>query len=286
MKRRLSCVFCFLLVASGCARAHITPTVLPRAPERKPSLAQPLAIAPPSQRIPLGEELEYSISWWGIPVGTVIATATQAKPSEVGLRGSPFQKRLIKLDFRARSNSYLQAFYPVRVELISLLDSDTQTPVRFQASVKRRWRLHESVVTFDWQKGTAFHQLPKKRTATVPVNPTTQDGLSMVYYARRLDFSVGQRIPLEITADGKNWNLDGRILRTGRMELKKLGSWPTVEGSVELAYPVPFFQGAKVHIWFSADEERIPLLAKIRSRIGPVTVVLIRRSQGSAFKIG
>lgn len=234
--------------------------------------AAPGAIASPSKSLPVGEKLEYQLFWWGVPVGTVTLSI------------QPEGKKLAKVHLEGRSNKYLQAFYPARVEMDSFLDAETLAPVRFHAYVKRRWRIHESTVTFDPVKKTAFHQLPKKRTATVPIRPDTQDGLSMLYYARTLDFEVGKEIPLEISADGKNWHLVGRIVRTGWMELKRIGAWPTVEGSVELAYPVPFFQGAKARVWFSADQERIPLLAKIRSRIGPVTVVLLRREQAKVSK--
>jgi hypothetical protein len=209
--------------------------------------------------------LEYQVSWWGIPVGTALLSTVAA------------EKKLVRLTCRARSNKYLEAFYPVRVELVSLIDPEAGSPRRFQASVKRRWRVHQSVVTFDPSKGTAFHELPKKRSATVPIGPATQDGLSLLYYVRTIPFEIGQSIPMEVSADGKNWHLTGRILRTSRVELRKVGAWPAAEGDVQLTYPVPFFQGAKAHVWFSAEGERIPLLAKIRSRIGPVTVVLIRR---------
>ncbi|MBI3615073.1 MAG: DUF3108 domain-containing protein [Candidatus Omnitrophica bacterium] len=247
----------FLL--AGCAQARIVqpPPV---------SAAAPGGIAPASRSLPVGEDLEYRISWWGIPVGTVTLSL------------QPAERKLVKAHLEGRSNRYLQAFYPVRVEISSLIDPETAAPSRFQAFVKRRWRVHESTITFDRAEGTAFHKLPKGRSATVPVGSATQDGLSVVYYVRTIDFHLGQSIPLEITADGKNWHLDGRILKLERMELKGLGAWLTVEGSAELAYPVPFFQGAKARIWFSADQERIPLLAKIHSRIGPVTVVLTKRT--------
>lgn len=252
-------IFALSVLLAGCARAKIVPTAI------QPAAQAP--IAPPLEMVPLGEELEYEVSWWGVPVGAVTFSITAA------------EKKLVNLTCRGRSNRYLEAFYPVRVEMISLIDPTTRSPRRFQASIKRHWRVHESVITFDPSRGTAFHELPKKRTATVPIGPATQDGLSLLYYVRTIPFEIGQKIPLEVSADGKNWHLTGRILKTSRVELKGVGSWPAVEGEVQLTYPVPFFQGAKVHLWFSADGQRIPLLAKIHSRIGPVTVLLTRCSK-------
>jgi len=273
---------------AGCARAHVVPTParapaieMPGAILRKvPGVTVPITIAPASPVIPTEEELEYRISWWGVPVANAILRSVPVAAEDPLRQQLPLEdqqtRNLVKLTIQARSNSYLEAFYPVRVELTSLMDSDARSPRRFQASVKRRWRAHESIITFDMEKRVAFHRLPKGRTVTVSIQPTTQDGLSLLYYVRTIPFEVGQEVPLEVSADGKNWSLNGRILRTGTVELKELGSWPAVEGQVQLAYPVPFFHGAKAHVWFSADAQRIPLLARIRSRIGPVSVVLTR----------
>lgn len=268
---------------AGCARAHVvpTPTEVPGTVLKKvPGTSVPIKIAPPSPTIPSEERLEYQISWWGVPVANAVLTAMPVAANDPVRQQAPLRdrrtKNLVKLTISARSNSYLEAFYPVRVELISLIDSDARSPLRFQAFVKRRWRVHESTVTFDLVKATAFHKLPKGRTATVAIQPTTQDGVSLLYYVRTIPFEVGQAVPLEVSADGKNWSLSGQILRTSIVELRKAGSWPAVEGQVQLAYPVPFFHGAKAHVWFSADGQRIPLLARIRSRIGPVAVVLTK----------
>ena len=251
------------LFFSGCARAQIIPTV-----------PLPEGTIPALKKIPLGEELEYKVAWWGVPVGLV---SLKSSPS---LEREPSSgKKTLKLTVEGRSNVYLEMFYPVLVRITSWIDPEGPAPLASQAFVKRRWRRHESQITFDRAKGEALHQLPKGRSATVPVTPATQDGLSVLYYVRTLELHVGQTLPLEITADGKNWHLNGKILRLSTIKLSHEGSWMAVEGQAELAYPVPFFQGSRARVWFSADAERIPLYARIHSRIGPVTVVLIKRTQ-------
>ncbi len=259
------CWILLFFLAAGCSQARIIPGGTRSIPGAPPG--EPVLIPPASEWLMPGEELEYQICWWGVSVGTAILDVV---PAGDGKR--------VYLMFKARSNPYLEVFYPVRAELTSLFDPEARSPRRFQAIVRRRWRRHDSVITFDPEKKTAFHQLPKGRSATVPIGPVTQDGISLIYYARSLDMRVGQTIPLQISADGKNWDLSGRIVRTSAVKLKGLGTWPAMEGTVELAYPVPFFQGARASIWFGADGRKVPLFAKIRSRIGPVTVALLRRS--------
>lgn len=244
-----------LALLAGCARPQIA--------RSHPAVS----IAPPLATVPVGEELEYSISWWGIPVGTALLTTS-----------APDKNGWVKLSFRADSNWYLATLYPVHVRLTSWIDPKSVSPRRFESYLKRQWRVHQSVILFDPEKGTSLHELSEQKEVAVPITPATQDGLSMIYYARTIPLQLGKTVPLEISADGKNWALNGTVLQAGIVKIGDAGYWPALEGQVELAYPVPFFHGANAHVWFSADEERIPLLAKIWSRIGPVSVVLVRRA--------
>ena len=68
--------YALLLTAllAGCARARIVPT---RHGGAVPSLSEEmLSITPPLRGVPLDEELEYQISWWGIPVGNAVLTTS------------------------------------------------------------------------------------------------------------------------------------------------------------------------------------------------------------------
>jgi hypothetical protein len=269
-------------LVSGCAKAHLTPIQTRQGTEEIPplvggmppsSLLGPIPVPATVERwIP--EELEYEVTWWGLPVGTANLKAERVQD------GSNPNPSLIHLTLQAKTNWALQAFYPVRVRLESWYDPHRSAPIRFLSYLKRQWRLHESVIAFDPKERVAIHELPGGRRERVPIQPTTQDGLSVLYYARALPMQIGQSIPLEITADGKNWPLTASVAKAEMVQMGELGRWPAVEGQVKLAYPVPFFHGAHARVWLSADENRIPLLARIHSRIGPVTVVLVRRRLG------
>ena len=247
----------------GCAHARVRH----RDGRSAESASATLELLPGQQAwLRVGEKLEYAVSWWGIYVGT--AELSVLPTHELGC---------VALVCQARSNPYLEAFYPVRVTLTSFFNTADRAPVRFEANVRRRWRKHQSTVTFDRVKSTAFHQLPKKKSATVVISPETQDGISLLYYARSIPFRVGKTIPFQITADGKNWDILGRITDIDVVKVR-IGEFEAHEGTIELAYPVPFFQGARARVWIDSGPERIPLLTKINSRIGPVSVVLTKRS--------
>ena len=272
MRLNSKLLFSFLSLAligatlAGCSRAGI---VRQRPGQVKAGTATAVSIAPPLQEVPVGEQLEYDIFWWGIRVGNAKMTTSLHQNKK---------QKLIDLNFQADSNWYLTALYPVHVRLNSLVNPKTLTPVRFESYLKRQWRVHESLITFDLSQKSSVHELPGDKVVFVPVGPATQDGLSMIYYARTMPLQLGKTFPMEISADGKNWTLNGTVVQAGIVRIGNAGYWPALEGEVELAYPVPFFYGATARVWFSADQDRIPLLAKIRSRIGPVTVVLTRRT--------
>ena len=257
------------LLLAGCASARIVRTQ----PEQSSPGEERISITPPLKKLPVGETLEYEISWWGVPVGTAVFQTT-LPPKGGG--------RMLFLRFEAESNWYLRTFYPARARLASWIDPQTVSPRRFESYLKRQWRLHESVITFNHSTRSSIHRLTGDKTVVVPFGPNTQDGLSLLYYVRTIPFELGKTIPLEIAADGKNWPLKGEIVRASVIRIEALGEVPAVEGRLELAYPVPFFHGSKARIWFSADANRIPLLAKINSRIGPVTVVLTRYKPSEA----
>ncbi len=269
MKHRWVFTCLCLLIASlpaGCARAGAAALGDSRAAKR----GAPVSVAPPLQAVPVGERLEYSIVWWGIPVGNAVLITSRSE--EKGYSG------LVRLDFQARTNWYLRALYPVRAVLISHFDPQAGSPRRFQSYLKRQWRLHQSLLVFDPASGICVHELSEGRRVEVRIPPNTQDGLSMLYYIRTIPLELGKTIPLTVTADGRNWDLKAEVARASVVRIGRMGEIPAVEGRAELAYPVPFFHGAKARVWLSADDQRIPLMAKIRSRIGPVTVTLIRRS--------
>ena len=236
----------------------------------------------PPPEIPTNERLEYQISWLGVPVALLTMTTSPVSDKEdiLKLTKDGFHPQsLLKLDCQARTNTYLETVFPIRVQLVSFLDPRSRNPRRFEAFIKRQQRRHESVEIFHTEKGEAFHQLPKGRSATVAIGPATQDGLSLLYYVRTIPFRVGQEIPLEVSAAGRNWQLNSKIVRTGTVQIKNMKEWPAIAGEAELANPLPFF-GVKALVWFSANQERIPLLATINSNVGPVTVVLTRRTAG------
>lgn len=259
MKRSLALFLCILLAGHA----------LTGSASAKEKKEVPPSVAPPLQDVPVGEHLKYSIRWWGIPVGTAVLITSRSAEKEYS--------GLVRLDFQARSNWYLMAFYPVRAVLISHIDPKTNSPRRFQSYLKRQWRLHQSLLRFQPSTGICVHELSEGRRVEVPITPATQDGLSMLYYVRTIPLELGKPLPLTITADGKNWDLRAQVVRASMVKIGGMGEVPAVEGRVELAYPVPFFHGAKARVWLSADQDRIPLMAKIRSRIGPVTVVLTSR---------
>ncbi len=236
----------------------------------------PIVIAAPLAEILAGETLDYQIYYFGTPVAT--ATLTTSPPSDLKYKG------LVELKFESRAHWYLRTIYPVRTILVSWVDPKTVVPRRAEVYIKRQWRLYQDQITFDHERGLALHKISGKKSITVPIPSNVHDSLSLIYYARTLHLKPGENFPVQVTADGKVWQLTAQAKQAGIIRVGRAGYFPAIETEMELAYPIPFFNGANAQIWFSADGNHIPLVIKLKSRFGPVSAVLAKRTVVSEDK--
>ena len=262
----LAMALCF---AGGCAYPGPI-RIIGSGEEVKRILGKPVSIAAPLAEIPIGETLEYQVYFFGTPVAT--ATMTTSRPSDPKYAG------LVELKFESHAHWFLRALYPVQTILVSWVDPRTVISRRSESYIRKRWRLYQDIITFDQERGLALHKISNQKSITVPIHPNVHDSLGMVYYARTLPIVPGQSFPIQVTSDGKVWQLTAQALQACIVEVERAVYRPAVEVEMELAYPVPFFDGANAQIWFSADSERIPLIVKLKSRMGPVNAVLMKRT--------
>lgn len=237
---------------------------------------KPVTLAAPLTEIPIGETLDYQIYYFGTPIAS--ATLTTSPPSDLKYKG------LVELKFESRAHWYLRTIYPVRTILVSWVDPKTVVPRRAEAYIKRQWRLYQDEITFDQERGLALHKISGKKSITVPIHPNVHDSLSLIYYARTIPLKPGEDFPIQVTADGKVWQLTAQTKQAGIIRVGRAGYFPAIETEMELAYPIPFFNGANAEIWFSADRDHIPLVIKLKSRFGPISAVLAKRTVVSENK--
>ncbi len=137
-------------------------------------------------------------------------------------------------------------------------------------------------MTFD-QQG---HQLTSLRGKTVDearssnfeLEECMHDMLSIIYYARNLDFQnydPGQSFPVKIFLDREVWPLSVRYKgKEENLKVKGQGRFNAIKFSPELIVGDVFEEGTEMNVYVSDDQNRIPLLIESPISVGSVKAVL------------
>jgi hypothetical protein len=124
------------------------------------------------------------------------------------------------------------------------------------------------VVTFDWEKSRARYTSRGKSRNAIDLLEGSFDPLSAFYYSRTIDLGVGHRLERPIT-DGKR-NVIGRlkVIRRETITLQNGDRYDTYLVEPELNHVSGVFkegEGARIRIWVTADDRRIPV--RIMSKV-------------------
>lgn len=261
--RKLSILFLVIFI-SGCG---VTASYKIR--EKKP---EEVKIEPPSPKLRVGEKFTYKAEWMGMDVGF----ATLLVKEITKLNG----REVYHIVAKAQTTSFISKLFKVEDEISTYIDTKKLYPIRFDKKQKEGRRQVDEYVDFDQENGKAqyFSRLKnEKKEFNVPKG--VQDPVSCIYYFRLSNVKQGESLFANVHLDDKNWFLETKITNRAIVKIKDLGNWQAF-----IAEPLSWFQGelnkkARVSIWFSADDERIPLLIIVQSSlplVGTVTITLQR----------
>jgi len=169
----------------------------------------------------------------------------------------------------AKTNSFFDKIYKVRDKIESIWDKKKLVSYRFEKNLKegsyrqRRIHLYYPEQNLSYYLNYARRQRKfKEKKMEIPEN--TQDILSAFYWFRMKDMKVGDRITINVTADGFNYPADVLVHRKEKIK--------TIFGKKECFVVEPILEGeaifkqtAKILIWLTADEYKIPV--KLQSKI-------------------
>lgn len=169
-------------------------------------------------------------------------------------------------------------FFKVRDKLETYMDPETLQSYKFSRDV------YEGGYTFyrsyDWDRKTntikSFEDRKDGRTKTETiknVDPCATDLLSVFYWARTIDFNkykAGDKIPVSLAADDKVYDL--YIRYEGREQYKtKLGTFNCMKVKPLLVEGEVFRAGEGMTIWFTDDDNRIPVRIESQLLVGRIT---------------
>lgn len=218
-----------------------------------------------------GERLTYAISWTVVPAGTAVLEVLPVELRD----GAP----VLRFRGQARSNSFVDAFYKVR----TTIDSETDFTLfrdRLYHSDQHEGSFHkEAVVEFQWDLARAVRSIRGETRHELFIwPPRAYDPLSMLFYFRTQPLVPGLVFEGPVT-DGKKF-VQGRAVvgpvetvRTEAGEFRAFRVEPQVSevGGVFRKSP-----NAKLTIWISADERRLPVKVQSEVAVGHFTLELVR----------
>ncbi|MBU1007239.1 MAG: DUF3108 domain-containing protein [Candidatus Omnitrophica bacterium] len=226
-------------------------------------------IAPPPEKLSIGEKFTYKAEWLGMDVG--IATLSVTEITERNGR------QVYKIVATAQTTPIISKIYKVEDEIITYLDTEELYPVRFEKKQREGGYRSDEYIDFYQKEGKAiyFSRLNhEKKEYSIPNN--VQDVLSCMYYLRLQDADVGTSVFADVNLDEKNYLLEAKVHGKNFIKIKDVGEWEAF-----MVEPLPWFQGkikrkARATMWFSADERRIPLLMITKGIpfVGSITITL------------
>jgi len=169
----------------------------------------------------------------------------------------------------AKTNSFFDKIYKVRDKIESIWDKKKLVSYRFEKNLRegsyrqRRIHLYYPEQNLSYYLNYARRQKKfKEKKMEIPEN--TQDILSAFYWFRNQDLKVGDRFTINVTADGFNYPADVIVHRKEKIK--------TIFGKIDCFVVEPILEGeaifkqtAKIYIWLTADEYKIPV--KLQSKI-------------------
>ncbi len=225
-----------------------------------------------------GERVTYEISynWIGIPwlkVGYAAFSVLEKKLNN---------KNYFYLFGVGSTYESWEWFYKIKATHKSYVDPETLKQIYFKRDVKEPNFFIDIEYKFNWEDTVAYSRFESKKDDltldTIKVPNCTFDLMSILYYARNLDYSKykpGEKIPITLLLDKEITPLYFRYLGKDNLRLRKIGKFECIKLSVFLVEGTMFHEGENMEIWVTNDKNRIPLMIKSPIVVGSVKAKLV-----------
>lgn len=224
-----------------------------------------------------GEILNYhALYTWGfvwIHAGNVQFSVTSQKIGSIP--GYAFMAK-------ASSLKAFDWFFKVRDSFQSLTTSEKFTPTWFYQNTSEGGFEVRQTYLFDQPGNRIVHRASITRRPniqdTVHIPPCTFDILSTIYYCRTIPFEqykANDRLTVNTLIDGKLYPISirflGKEIIPGLHHKEKYRCFKLEATAVE---STNFKEGEKIYIWFTDDENHLPILVEAKVVVGSVKAYL------------
>jgi hypothetical protein len=168
--------------------------------------------------------------------------------------------------------------YKVRDHYQTYNDPADFKPLRFKREVNEGGTHIREDYLFNHKKREVYtlRQMDEEEAFvkdTVPIKRCGYDVLSMIYYARNLDFSkveIDEKIPITVFIDNEFHDSYIRYLGRKELKVKEVGTFNCIVFSPLLIEGTIFNAGEDMIVWVSDDANRVPLLIETPILVGSI----------------
>ena len=216
---------------------------------------------------PIGEKLNYRISWGRIPVGAAEIT-TSWNTDEKG-------RKMVAIRSRARSNRVIRRLYPVDSRLETLVCPETLLPVRFTKNQREGRRRSHEITEFDYDAEIAIiHDMLDEKSKEVPLQGKTLDLLSFMYFVRGETFKPGTTTEHRVLTDDKVYDLQINTISRERVRTACGKNWNAFLLVPEAAFEGLFVRRGRMELWVSEENPIRILRADVEVPVARVRLIL------------
>ena len=206
-----------------------------------------------------GEKLTFQLKWTVIPAGEGILEILPIETIK-GVRAYHFV-------LTAKSNSFIDYIYKVRDRIDAYTDIEMTHTILYKKKQREGKTKRDVVVNFNWDTNKAQYSTLKNVREPIDVLKGSFDPLSAFYYTRLFDLKKNLIIERPIT-DGKKCII-GKAFVIKKETLKLTsGTYDAYLIEPEIKHVGGVFEkskNAKIQIWVTADNRRMPV--KIKSKV-------------------
>ncbi len=208
-----------------------------------------------------GEKLHFEVRWGFIRAG------------EASLQILPIEEvngeKVLRFLMSARTTPFVDVFYKVRDTYESLTDMGMNHAIHYRKN-KEGHRKKEVIVRFDWEKMETQYIRTGEDWRPVPLISGSFDPLSVFYAFRTHDLEVGKELLVPVS-DGKKCVMGiAKVLKRERIKVK-MGEYDAYLIEPDMKDIGGVFEksdDAKIKVWVTADDKKIPLRFKSKVIVG------------------
>jgi len=195
------------------------------APDLRVLAPADLVARPPRFPFPVGERLEYAVSWFGVPAGTVSIEVARF----IEVDGARYAHAVAI----ARTNAVFSAIYEVDDRSEAWIDLDRFATVRTRAVEKHASKHYDESVRYDAPTQFLLAQLDKvhkrqRRELVFDLGPFAYDTSDLVYLLRALPLAPGYAVGVPTYANHKVFEFHVEVTEPRMITTEALGKLPAL----------------------------------------------------------